>query len=114
MNTKKIIAVCLSLSFIAVLCGAYFADRTVITANFSTLEKMTVVIDAGHGGIDGGVTGVDTGVKESDLNLAIANALAENFRAGGFTVVMTRTNAGGLYGALTKGFKMRDMESAKR
>ena len=33
---------------------------------------MRIVVDAGHGGIDGGVTGRTTGVKESEINLAIA------------------------------------------
>ena len=42
-------------------------------------EKLTVVIDAGHGGIDGGASGVTTSVKESDINLLIANQLKEIF-----------------------------------
>ena len=38
---------------------------------------LKIVIDAGHGGIDGGVTGVQTGVKESDLNLTLSFALKD-------------------------------------
>ena len=34
-------------------------------------QPKVVVVDAGHGGMDGGVVG-STGVKESDLNLMIA------------------------------------------
>ena len=34
----------------------------------------TIVVDAGHGGIDGGVIAAD-GTKESDLNLTYANTL---------------------------------------
>ena len=73
----------------------------------------TVVIDAGHGGIDGGVTGVNTGVKESDLNLSIANILKDKFISAGFKVVMTRTTSAGLYGTMSKGFKLRDMKKRK-
>ncbi|MBR1676712.1 MAG: N-acetylmuramoyl-L-alanine amidase [Clostridia bacterium] len=73
----------------------------------------TVVIDAGHGGIDGGVSGGTTGVKESELNLYIAKELERNFASGGFNVVMTRTTSSGLYGAMSKGFKKRDMLARK-
>lgn len=72
-----------------------------------------LVIDAGHGGVDGGVSGSTTGVKESDLNLIYAAELAERFADSGFGVVMTRKDKGGLYGFATKGFKMRDMQKRK-
>ena len=52
-------------------------------------KKATVVIDAGHGGEDGGAVGVN-GLVEKDVNLAIASALAENLRAANFTVVLVR------------------------
>ena len=45
----------------------------------TTRNRFTLVIDAGHGGIDCGALGID-GTRESDLNLAIAlkmRALAE-------------------------------------
>ncbi len=71
--------------------------------------RLTVVIDAGHGGVDGGVTGVTTGVKESDVNLAYARALQEAFEDAGFRVVQTRPTEAGLYGVATAGYKKRDM-----
>ena len=79
----------------------------------SGMETLTVVIDAGHGGIDGGVSGVNTSVKESDLNLEISKKLKSYFLSGGFNVVMTRETSAGLYGGLSKGFKMRDMEKRR-
>ncbi len=83
--------------------------------NFSTkdtsLIDFTVVIDAGHGGIDGGV--VANGVKESDLNLEYAKTLGEQFERSGFNVVYTRKTSGGLYGLPTNGFKLRDMHKRK-
>lgn len=47
-----------------------------------------VVVDAGHGGTFGN-TGVD-GVKEQDLNLAIAKRLRKKLLARGYRVIMTR------------------------
>ena len=59
-------------------------------------NSFTVVIDAGHGGMDGGVTGRRTGVKESDLNLAICYTLKSLFEDAGFSVVLTRKTELGL------------------
>ena len=72
-----------------------------------------VVVDAGHGGVDGGVVGKKTGVKESELNLAVAKKLRDLLRSSGFTVVMTRESSAGLYGFPGKGFKRRDMEKRR-
>ncbi len=82
----------------------------VATANTTHSARFTVVIDAGHGGIDGGVSGKISGVKESDLNLDIAKKLKDEFEKSGVNVVMTRNSYGGLYGTTAKGFKMRDMK----
>ena len=72
--------------------------------------RLTVVIDAGHGGIDGGVVGRESGTKESDINLAISRMLQEKFEEAGFNVVQTRETEAGLYGAATSGYKKRDMK----
>ena len=75
--------------------------------------EMRIVVDAGHGGVDGGVVGKTTGIKESDINLAIAHFLCAELTDIGFEVVMTRKTEAGLYGAATKGFKKRDMQQRK-
>ena len=51
--------------------------------------KYRVVVDAGHGGKDGGAS--RDGVQEKDLNLAIALRLRDALTARGVDVVMTRT-----------------------
>ncbi|MBO7170997.1 MAG: N-acetylmuramoyl-L-alanine amidase [Clostridia bacterium] len=50
----------------------------------------TVILDAGHGGIDAGAIGVN-GMLEKDLNLSLTLLLAERFRQAGVKVVLTRT-----------------------
>ena len=50
----------------------------------------TVIIDAGHGGEDGGAVGV-TGLVEKDLNLDLAGRLCALLEADGVRVIMTRT-----------------------
>ncbi|GIL00832.1 MAG: N-acetylmuramoyl-L-alanine amidase [Alphaproteobacteria bacterium] len=52
--------------------------------------RFTIVIDPGHGGIDGGAEGA-SGIKEKDLTLAVASKIATKVAAiGPFDVKMTR------------------------
>ena len=51
-------------------------------------STLTVVIDAGHGGEDGGAEG--NGLVEKDLNLEIALRLADMLEGQGVSVVLTR------------------------
>ncbi len=74
---------------------------------------LKVVIDAGHGGIDGGVTGKRTGKKESDINLEMAYVLSGVLQEMGFDVTLTRKTTAGLYDTTAKGFKRRDMEKRR-
>ncbi|MCL1874400.1 MAG: N-acetylmuramoyl-L-alanine amidase [Clostridiales bacterium] len=55
------------------------------------LLNKTIVIDAGHGGIDPGVIGY-TGTREKELNLQISLVLADLLRQAGANVVMVREN----------------------
>ena len=64
-----------------------FAVRPVGTAMKGTAPIL--IIDAGHGGIDGGAIGVD-GTRESDINLAIARKLYAAAVFFGKSAKMTR------------------------
>ncbi len=83
--------------------------------NVGALEggSITVVLDAGHGGVDGGVTGVKTGVKESELNLKVVKKLENYFVSAGIVVVLTRSSDAGLYGVASSTLKSKDMKKRK-
>ncbi|RCW49355.1 N-acetylmuramoyl-L-alanine amidase family protein [Paenibacillus prosopidis] len=53
------------------------------------LPSTVVIIDVGHGGIDGGATSGDT--LEKDINLAVARKLYVMLRSQGISAVMNRT-----------------------
>ena len=53
-------------------------------------ETLTLIIDAGHGGEDGGTVGVN-GTLEKDLNLEIAFLIRDMALAAGYDTVMTRS-----------------------
>lgn len=54
-----------------------------------TLQGVTLVIDAGHGGNDHGTTGV-RGTREKEITLLTAEKLTSKLRAAGATVYLTR------------------------
>lgn len=92
---------------VAMTFGVCFFALSRTTAQTS---RLVVVIDAGHGGIDGGVVGIETGTKESDINLSLSRILQTAFEDAGFYVIQTRPTEAGLYGAATSGYKRRDMQ----
>lgn len=96
--------------FLASVC-IYSAAKT----EFVSVPRrdVTVVVDAGHGGVDGGSVGKFTGVIESNLNLIYAKNLREKLTAYGFRVVMTRSDGNGLYDPLAKNLKKSDMKKRK-
>ena len=51
--------------------------------------RTKIILDPGHGGIDGGAIGVD-GLVEKDINLEIALTLRSMLEASGFEVLMRR------------------------
>lgn len=112
IKKNQIIAVVLIVLFIG-LMGAIALGEVFAYKRLPKLEY-TVVIDAGHGGIDSGVVGISIKVKEAELNLKVAKKLEKTLKEYGFNVVMTRKNANGLYGLHTKNRKKRDMEERAR
>lgn len=76
----------------AVFVALALSSPLIVASVMSRDSRKVVVVDAGHGGADGGVTGKRTGVKESDLNLKVAKLLGEYLVAGGYRVIYTRQN----------------------
>ena len=86
---------------------------SISTLSDTSVNKVKIVLDAGHGGVDGGVTGIVTGTKESELNLVIVKKLEKLLVASGFNVVLTRSSDAGLYGVATGNLKRKDMLKRK-
>lgn len=63
-----------------------------------------IVIDAGHGGEDGGASAVD-GTLEKDINLAVALPLGDLLHVMGFEVLQTRTEDAMIF---TEGSTLRE------
>lgn len=56
------------------------------------LSGLTIAVDPGHGGYDGGAVGRVSGTPEKEINLDVSLRLAELLRAQGADVLLTRTD----------------------
>ncbi len=97
-SSKKFYNLLFKICSVFVLCmiisGTVFYNNlktadTVLVTSESFIEKPTVIIDAGHGGFDGGAVAKD-GTLEKDINLLIAKSTEKVLLFSGFNVIMTR------------------------
>lgn len=110
IKRKTIFVLLLCLFILGGCVGSYYAVR----ATSSPKPLHTIVIDAGHGGIDGGAVGKVSGIDESHLNLEYAmelKSLCENF---GIKVVLTRSDMNGLYSISATNKKRSEMEKRRQ
>lgn len=78
--------------FCTVLSGVilYF-DYGALPASSNSYQDTVIIIDAGHGGFDGGAVASD-GTSEKDINLNIASTVSSLLTASGKETIMTRSS----------------------
>lgn len=101
----------LFLVFVIVLSSFVFLPSVFAS---SPKGSLIVIVDAGHGGIDGGCEGTLEGSNERELNLIYANTLKKYLEEYGIKVIMTRTTTDGLYSAFAINRKKDDMEKRRQ
>ena len=90
------------LGYILTICGAlalvHWGSRTVtvVSEHIPMSRQQCIVIDAGHGGIDGGATSC-TGRLESSYNLEIALRLRDFLHFLGYNTKMVRVRDESIY-----------------
>ena len=84
--------------FVAGLSAVLWHGNAAFTAAFAPGEEapVTVVVDAGHGGEDGGAVAGD-GTVESGLNLAIARRVRDLLTFAGMPTAVTREGEDAIY-----------------
>lgn len=79
------------LIFSAAVSGTYrLNEKAVMSLNSSPADETVFIIDAGHGGLDGGAVAKD-GTVEKNVNLSTAMKLRSMMNALGFKTETTRT-----------------------
>ena len=84
-----LVLVCLLFVFLFNRFDSFKNENYVNTAVFDRYHAVTVIIDAGHGGEDGGAVS-DTGIVEKDLNLDIALKTRDFLEMLDVNVVLSR------------------------
>ena len=115
MEKLKVYAVC-SLSLICVflfgglLYGAFNYDESVAVMAENGSSHV-IVIDAGHGGEDGGASA--NGLLEKDINLSISLKLRDMLTVSGYKVVMTRDSDISVYDSSSGTTRQRKVSDLK-
>lgn len=91
MNKSFVSIASVIITLVLTITTVYASVNTVETRKSQIIQLPTVVIDAGHGGFDGGCVGVD-GTYEKDINLIVSKVLEELLNELGFNTVMVRTD----------------------
>ena len=108
---KKIVKSAIIYVVIIVLFSVIsFAFTGFSKTTLSNYNGYTIVIDAGHGGRDGGCVGLN-GSVEKELNLKYTLRLKEKLTKLGYRIVLTRNNDDGLYSPLASNKKLSDMNA---
>ena len=92
MFLKKIFLIIIPLLSCSIILSSsivYKKQKTVRVDNINTAKPPIVIVDAGHGGFDGGATAKD-GTIEKDINLKIARYVSEYLNLLGFDTILTR------------------------
>ncbi len=97
---------------VLVLCCVLFSSVFYGIAVYasSKFNGITIVLDAGHGGRDGGSVGAN-GTIEKEINLTYTLALKEKLVSAGYRVELTRKTDDGLYLESAKNKKQSDMNA---
>ena len=81
-----VLSLILALAFFSTFLRGKFSN-TAVSGN--VYQRPTIILDAGHGGFDGGAVAPD-GTVEKEINLKIALKLKDFLKLGGYEVIMTR------------------------
>lgn len=94
MILKKmiILAVCVVICFSLLVASCVYSVSLPISTNDAVMQKSIpiIIIDAGHGGFDGGASTND-GTPEKDINLNISLYLNEFLSSFGYKTILTRS-----------------------
>ncbi|MCC8043153.1 MAG: N-acetylmuramoyl-L-alanine amidase [Oscillospiraceae bacterium] len=88
-------------------------DAVYVSASQSDDNSQIIVLDSGHGGMDGGCSTAD-GIPEKGINLSIMLSLRDMCRLYGYDVVCTRESDVSIYDSGVTGIrnqKISDMEN---
>ena len=116
IDFKKLLPLYICAAAVCILLAVFGSDAvTTAVQNAPVPRQRTIIIDAGHGGVDGGATSC-TGVLESAIKLEIAMKLNDLLQLLGYDTVMIRTTDTSVYteGSTIAAQKVSDLKERVR
>lgn len=110
LSVTLTLAACIA---VVVISAAVRENGAAVAVSGRVSAQKTIVLDAGHGGIDGGCVAPD-GTCEKDINLAIVQNLRQMLEFSGYNVVLTRSEDVSVHDSGVEGIrnqKVSDMEN---
>lgn len=106
-------AAILSIILLCLTAATFFIGRAALSyATFQATENFCVLLDAGHGGADPGKVSA-SGIKEKDVNLAIALKCKSILEQNGIKVILSRKDDSSLEEANASNKKASDLKKRK-
>lgn len=101
-------------SIFGLLCaGSYYVSTHItVDTSLNNPEFQTVIIDAGHGGVDGGTSAAD-GTVEKDLNLQIALKLDTMLKSMGVETILVRDSDISIHDESAKTIRQKKVSDLK-
>ncbi|BED92345.1 MAG: N-acetylmuramoyl-L-alanine amidase [Candidatus Paraimprobicoccus trichonymphae] len=116
-NTVFYFVTIMCITIILLILVYFIFAKMIKHVNSSNIEdKKTIIIDAGHGGEDGGAVGHDN-ITEKNINLSIALKLKDLLSLIGYDVLMIRENDKAIYdkdSTTLKKKKASDLKNRKK
>lgn len=113
MKKSKLFLIAIGIMFITIIVQYPFSSSYSWNSWSLPLSGKIIVIDAGHGGVDGGAVGKD-GTLEKDIALNVVLYLKEYLQQQGALVTLTREDDRDLAAPETKGYSRRKAEDLKK
>ena len=86
---RKILVVISLLILVCIVAVSSTLSPSILPTSSNIVSRPKIILDAGHGGFDGGAVAQD-GTVEKDINLNICLQLADLLKSAGYEVILTR------------------------
>lgn len=108
---KRRLLFVISMVFVSLFSALTYNKETVQTMSLPVTGKV-VVLDAGHGGEDGGASSKN-GTTEAEINLSIALKVQSLLEQSGCTVILTRSDENAIYDLDSKTLRQKKVSDIK-
>lgn len=105
-NLIKKSVIVIFLIILTLLCFYSKLKNKALNVSNNISDERTIIIDAGHGGEDGGAVGID-GTIEKNINLQITEKLVSIMKLYGYKIILTRIDDNSIHSSDAKTIRQK-------